>query len=100
MTVKELGQRFLREHVAVRCKPSTQYEYGRAVNLFITPFFVSQRVRSVTTADVAELHGSLSHTPYQANRVLGVLSKMMNLSELWGLRDRHTNPCEDIPEIS
>jgi integrase len=95
-TVKEFGQRFLTEHVAVRCKPSTQYEYRRAVELVITPFFGLQRVRSITTADVAELHGSLAHTPYKANRVLGVLSKMMNLSELWGLRDRHTNPCEDI----
>jgi integrase len=50
----------------------------------------------VTTADVAELHGSLSHIPYQANRTLGVLSKMMNLAETWGIRDKHTNPCEDI----
>src|SRR5262249_8470852 len=40
--------------------------------------------------------GSLSHIPYQANRTLGVLSKMMNLAETWGIRDRHTNPCEDV----
>jgi integrase len=50
----------------------------------------------VTTADVAEMHGSLSHIPYQANRTLGVLSKMMNLTETWGIRDKHTNPCEDV----
>ena len=42
------------------------------------------------------MHGSLSHIPYQANRTLGVLSKMMNLAETWGMRDKHTNPCEDI----
>lgn len=95
-TVKELGQRFLKQHVTVRCKPTTQSEYRRCVELFIEPFFGKQRVRSVTTADVAELHGSLSRIPYQANRVLGVLSKMMKLSETWGIRDRHTNPCEDV----
>ena len=50
----------------------------------------------MTPADVAELHSSLSHIPYQANRTLGVLSKMMNLAETWGLRDKHSNPCEDI----
>jgi integrase len=50
----------------------------------------------VTPADVAELHSSLSHIPYQANRTLGVLSKMMNLAETWGLRGKHSNPCEDI----
>jgi integrase len=96
LTVEQLGARFLKEHVAVRCKPTTQSEYRRSVELFIDPFLGKQRIRSVTTADVAELHGSLSHVPYQANRTLGVLSKMMYLSEIWGLRDRHSNPCEDI----
>jgi hypothetical protein len=96
VTVKELGQRFLNQHVKVRCKPTTQAEYRRSVELFIDPFFGNQRVRSVRAADVAELHGSLSHIPYQANRTLGVLSKMMSLAETWGMRDRHTNPCEDI----
>jgi integrase len=96
LTVKELGQRFLKQHVAVRCKPRTQGEYRRSVELFIDPFFGNQRVRAVTTADAAELHGSLSHIPFQANRTLGVLSKMMNLAETWGMRDRHTNPCEDV----
>ena len=96
LTMKELGERFLTQYVPVRCKPSTQAEYRRAVELFLDPFFAKQRVRSVTTADVAELHGSLSHIPYQANRTLGVLSKMMNLAEIWGIRDKHTNPCEDV----
>ncbi|WP_316186335.1 MULTISPECIES: site-specific integrase [unclassified Bradyrhizobium] len=95
-TMKELGERFLSQYVPARCKPSTQAEYRRCVELFLNPFFAKQRVRSVTTADVAELHGSHSHIPYQANRVLGVLSKMMNLAETWGIRDKHTNPCEDI----
>ena len=38
----------------------------------------------------------MAHIPYQANRTLGVLSKMMNFAETWGMRDRHTNPCELI----
>jgi len=95
-SVKELGERFLKEHVAVRCKPRTQSEYKRAVDLFIDPFFGTQRARTVTPADVADLHGTYSHIPYQANRTLGVFSKMMSLAETWGIRDKHTNPCEDI----
>ena len=67
-TMKELGERFLNQYVPVRCKPSTQAEYRRSVELFLDPFFSKQRVRSVTTTDVAELHGSLAHIPYQANR--------------------------------
>jgi hypothetical protein len=88
--------RVLEQYVPAHCKPSTQAEYRRSVELFRDPFFAKQRVGSVTTADVAELHGSMSHIPYQANRTLGVLSKMMNLAETWGMRDRHSNPCEDI----
>jgi len=42
------------------------------------------------------MHGAHAHIPYQANRTLGVLSKMMNLAETWGVRDKHTNPCEDV----
>lgn len=95
-TMKELGERFLTQYTPVRCKPSTQAEYRRSVELFLDPFFAKQHVRSVSTADVAELHGSLSHIPYQANRTLGVLSKMMNLAETWGIREKHTNPCEDV----
>lgn len=95
-TVKELGDRFLKEHVATRCKSTTQSEYKRAVELFINPFFGNQRARTVSSADVSELHGAHAHIPYQANRTLGVLSKMMNLAEIWGIRDKHTNPCEDI----
>jgi integrase len=99
-TMKQLGERFLKQHVAIRCKSSRQREYKRSVELFLDPFFANQRVRSVTSADVAELHSSLSHIPYQANRTLGVLSKMMNLAETWGLRDKHSNPCEDIERYS
>jgi hypothetical protein len=96
MTVKALGERFLKEYVAVRCKPTTQAEYKRSVELFINPFFGNQRVRTVATADIADMHGAHAHIPYQANRTLGVLSKMMNLAETWGVRDKHTNPCEDV----
>ncbi len=85
----------MKQHVATRCKPSTQ-EFRRSVELFISPFFGNQRVRPVQPADVAELHGSMAHIPYQAIRTLLVFSKVMNLSETWGMRDRRTNPCEDI----
>ncbi len=63
MTVKELGQRFLQQHVAARCKPSTRREYRRSVELFIDPFFGNQRVHSVQPADTAQLHSSMAHIP-------------------------------------
>ncbi len=41
---------------------------------------------SVERTDIAKIHHQLRHIPYQANRVLGVLSIMFNLAESWGLR--------------
>ena len=99
LTMEELGKRFLREHANTRLKPSTAAEYRRSVELFINPFCGNERANKLTSADVAELHGGLATTPYQANRVLGVLSKMMNLAEVWRIRARNTNPCEDVEKF-
>ena len=99
-TVKGLGERFLREHVAVRCKPSTQAEYKRSVELFINPKIGARKVTDIERRDIAELHQSLSHIPYQANRTLGVLSKMFNLAEVWGLRPDGSNPCLHVKKYT
>jgi integrase len=99
-TMKGLGGRFLKEHVAVRCKPSTQAEYKRSVELFINPKIGTRKVTDIERQDIAELHHGLSHTPYQANRTLGVLSKMFNLAEVWGLRPDGSNPCLHVKKFA
>ncbi len=99
-TMKGLGERFLREHAAVRCKPSTQYEYKRSVELFIAPKLGTRKVTDIERRDIAELHHSFSHIPYQANRTLGVLSKMFSLAEVWGLRPDGSNPCLHVKKYS
>jgi integrase len=98
-TVASLGARFLREHVAVRCKPSTASEYRRAVELFINPAMGNHKVVDVARADIAKLHHGLREIPYQANRVLQVLSKMFTLCEVWGLRPDGSNPCRHVPKF-
>ena len=45
---------------------------------------------------MAALHHEMQDTPYQANRTLGVLSKMMNLAEAWELRPDRSNPCYHV----
>ena len=92
-TVKALGERFLGEYVPAHCKPSTAYEYRRSVELFIDPRIGRRKVTEIQRSDIAELHHGLRKTPYQANRTLGVLSKMFNLAEMWGLRPDGSNPC-------
>ena len=92
LTISSLCDRFMKEHVAVHCKPTTEREYRRSGDIFIKPRFGALKINDLKRADVAKLHHDLRHKPTQANRTLGVLSKMFNLAELWGLRDEGTNP--------
>ncbi|WP_037309580.1 site-specific integrase [Ruegeria halocynthiae] len=97
-TVAALCERFFDTHVKERCKPSTQGEYRRAIDLFIAPAIGSFKVVDVERKDIAELHHKFRDKPYQANRTLGVLSKMFNLAEIWGLRPDGSNPCRHVPK--
>lgn len=97
-TVAALCERFLDSHVKERCKASTAGEYRRAVSLFIVPAIGSFKVVDVERKDIADLHHKFRHKPYQANRTLGVLSKMFNLAEVWGLRPDGSNPCRHVPK--
>ena len=94
--VSALCDRFLTEYVPVRCKPSTQREYTRCCDLFIRPKIGAMKIEDITRPDVAKLHHDLRDKPYQANRVLGVLSKMFNLAEVWGLRPDGSNPTRHV----
>jgi integrase len=63
---------------------------------YICPVLGHHRIADLTRADVAELHHQLRGHPYQANRSLAVLSKMMTLGEAWGLRADARNPCRHV----
>lgn len=80
-TVKELADRFDREHIALRVKASTARDYRQCLQRFILPALGGLRVSEVTRADVAKLHHELRRTPYQANRCVQVISKMFSLAE-------------------
>ena len=91
-TVAQLAERFLNEYVPSHCKPRTQVEYTHALNRYILPAIGKTKVQKLTRDNVSDLHHAMRKTPYQANRTLGVLSKMLNQAEVWGYRPDRTNP--------
>jgi len=95
-TVAEVGDRFLRDHVNARLKPSTARNYVTFINDIVKPAWGARRIGDVTRPDVSALHHSMRGRPCQANRVLSVLSKFFNLTEIWGLRPDGSNPCRHI----
>jgi integrase len=95
-TVRELAERYLAQHASTKKKPKTAFQDTRLLERFILPAFGKQKVKNVNRVDVTKLHHALRDTPYQANRVMALLSKMFNLAERWGLRPDATNPCRHV----
>jgi hypothetical protein len=83
-TIADLAECFLAEHAEAKRKGSTALEYHHLLDHIILPAFGKRKVMDVTRHEVAKLHRGLRETPYQANRLLAVLSKMFNLAERWG----------------
>jgi integrase len=99
-TVADLIARFLSEHVATKTKPRTAIEYRRLIETSVLPALGRRRARDVTRADITRLHHEHRATPYVANRMLSVLSKMFNLAEKWGERPDGSNPCRHVEKYS
>jgi integrase len=99
-TVADLAERFLVEHAEAKRKARTAGEYRRLLDKIILPALAKRKVTDVTRAEIAKLHHANRASPYQANRLLAVLSKMFNLAERWGLRPDGSNPCRLIEKFA
>ena len=94
--LNEVSERFIKEHVKIRLKPSTQQNYISVLKNYVLPVLGHKRITDITLADLSALHTSLSKKPSQANRSVLVMSKLLNLTEQWGLRTMGSNPCRHI----
>ncbi|HVB16503.1 MAG TPA: site-specific integrase [Stellaceae bacterium] len=99
-TIADLADRFIAEHADAKRKGSTAAEYRRLLDRIILPALGRRKAADVTRADVTKLHHANRAAPYQANRVLAVLSKMFNLAERWGLRPDGSNPCRHVEKFA
>ena len=84
------------EHVEAKLKPRTIDEYQKLARNHVIPSLGKLPITDVTRADIVTLHHKLKGTPYLANRVLALLSKMFNKAEQWGVRTDGSNPCHHV----
>ena len=96
LTVAGLAERCMSAHAKVNCRPKTVELYRHAINSYIVPELGSLAIGAVDRAQVMALHYKLRDKPYQANHVLGVLSKMFSLAEAWGMAPPGSNPCRSV----
>lgn len=95
-TVADLAERFLEQHVAVRCKPSTARRYRQVIENQILPSLGELPVAGVGRKHVVALHYDLRHTPNAANKARQTLATMFTLARDWGLRSDGVNPCRGV----
>ncbi len=98
ITLAALAERYLREHVAVRCKPTTATQYRLAIERYIVPALGELAVSSLGRSQVADLQHSLSDRPAMANLVIATLSRMIDQAIAWGVAGETTNPCRSAPK--
>ncbi|NCC61320.1 MAG: DUF4102 domain-containing protein [Verrucomicrobiae bacterium] len=75
---------------------NTHNEYERIYNKSIKDRLGSYQLDSISRADIARIHNDLADTPYQANRLLAVLSSFFSWSIKHGHRTIEANPCRYI----
>ena len=95
-TVAEVAERFMRDYVAVRLKPSSARKLESVIRVHILPAFGIRRLSSLKRSEVLALHRRLKDTPNQANRTVRTLSRMCALAEDWDLVPTGHNPCHGI----
>ena len=81
VTIADLAERCVSAHGAVNCGPNTMKNYRNAIDAYIVPELGVLSLGAVDCAQVTALHYRLRDTPYQANKVVTVLSKMFSLAD-------------------
>ena len=84
-TFKDTAALFIDQHVSTKRKPTTAEGYRALLNAHALPSFGNRKIETITTSEVARLHNQLKERPYQANRLLAVISSLYSFAESQGL---------------
>src|SRR5262249_22472181 len=76
LTLKELADLFLSEHIEAKRRRATRSHYGDILQRIVLPELGTRQGQKVTTADLARLHVRMRKRPYQANRMLAVVGSL------------------------
>src|SRR6516162_99160 len=91
----DLANDYLERYAKPHKRASSLRNDRQMLEKIILPKIGSIRVRAVSRRDIEGLHHGLKSTPYRANRVLALLSKMFSLATEWGWRS--DNAAKGIP---
>lgn len=98
-TMNDLAHDYILNH-GEKKRPKSLSEDQKLLKNIILPSLGKEQVVNVSRQDIESLHRKHKQTPYQANRVLALLSKMFSLALGWGWREN--NPVKGVeryPEV-
>ena len=96
-TMRELTDDYMERHAIPNKRPSSVRNDKTMIRDIILPALGSRKVRDINRRDIENILLRRKSTPYQANRIRALLSKMFSLAKGWGWRD--SNPVEGIPKF-
>src|ERR1022692_3994193 len=96
-TVNDLCVEYLEHHALVHKRPHSVRDDKQMISGIIAPKIGTLRISAVSRQGIEKLHASLKPTPYLANRVLALLSKMFSLAIEWQWVTN--NPAQGIPRF-
>lgn len=95
-TLAEVAEQFLVEHVAAKRAASSAVSYRDLLERLALPDLGSRKAEKVTSAEIQRLHSKYGHSPYQANRLLRVLSSLFTFAGKAHVVPIGFNPCRGI----
>lgn len=95
--MQHLTDDYLERHARPNKRPISVRDDLAMIEKIILPALGSKKIKDVSRRDIESLLISMQKTPYRANRVRALLSKMFSLAKAWDWRAE--NPVEGIQKF-
>lgn len=96
LSVAELADLFLSQHVEAKRKAGTKNSYEGVLRVWVLPALGAKKAKDITRADVARLHFKMKGVPSQANRTVAIVGSMFGFAYRRGLVSSEQNPARGI----
>jgi integrase len=95
-TLAEVAEQFLTEHMDAKRSASSARSYRDLLERLVFPEIGKRKADKIASAEIQRLHSKNAHTPYQANRMLRVLSSLFTFAGKAHVVPTGFNPCRGI----
>jgi integrase len=93
-SIADLAVDYLERHAVPKKRPKSVRDDRAMLDNIILPKLGARKVNAIDRRDVEAIQVAMKDRPYQANRVLSLLSKMFNLAVEW--KWRPDNPTKSV----